>query len=78
MALNFINKIRQAKFKDVIYPVVTILGFSIFLIMFALSVRFLLVSINRVFSSGVEDGIVRFDLEGFKAVSGRLNIGIEQ
>lgn len=77
MNLNFLEKLKQAKIKDVIYPAVTILGFVLFLAMFGLSVRFLFISINRVFGSDVEDGIVRFDTETFKKVSNRLNISLE-
>lgn len=78
MIQDFVAKIKKAKLRDVVYPVATISGVIIFAIIFILSIRFLLVSINSVFAGDVDEGIVRFDIETFNKISGRLNINTQQ
>lgn len=78
MEKNILGKIKQIKIKDIIYPVFTIFIFLIFMLFFILSVVFLLNSINKAFGMNEEEyKIVKFDIEGFNKVAGRLGIKIE-
>lgn len=74
MDKNIFIKIKQVKIKDVIYPAFTILAFFIFAVIFILSVKYLFESINSVFGDQEEYQTVRFDIDGFKRISGRLGI----
>lgn len=77
MKLDFIAKLKQTKLRDMIYPAITVAGLIIFLAVFALSVRFLFVSINSIFGAGINEGIVRFDTDGFSKISDLLNISTQ-
>lgn len=77
MKLDFIVKLKQTKLRDMIYPAITVAGLIIFLAVFALSVRFLFVSINSIFGAGIDEGIVRFDTEGLSKISDLLNISTQ-
>lgn len=72
---NFTEKIKQIKLKDVAYPAMSILGIIVFVIIFGLTVKFLFDSTNQVFAPGAEeDGLVRFDIDGFDKISDKLRI----
>lgn len=72
---NFTEKIKQIKLKDAAYPAASILGIIGFLLIFGLTVKFLFDSINQVFAPGAEEeGLVRFDIEGFNKISDKLGI----
>ena len=78
MDKNILAKIKLVKIKDIVYPLFTILAFLVFMLFFILSVVFLLNSINKAFGGGEEEyKIVRFDMEGFNKITGRLGIKIE-
>lgn len=78
MDKNILAKIKQAKMKDIIYPVFIILAFLIFILLFISSVVFLLESINRAFGGDEEEyKIVRFDIDGLNRIADRLGIKIE-
>ncbi len=77
MKLDFIVKLKQTKLRDMIYPAITVAGLIIFLAVFALSVRFLFVSINSIFGAGIDEGIIRFDADGFSRISDILNINVQ-
>lgn len=72
---NFTEKIKQMKFKDFIYPATAVLGLAVFIVMFWLTIKFLFNSINTVFVSGEEEGgLVRFNIDGFNKIAGKLGI----
>lgn len=69
------EKLKQMKFKDFVYPAVTMLGLVIFVIIFGLTIKFLFNSINLVFVSGEEEGgPVRFNVDGFNKIADKIGI----
>lgn len=69
------EKLKQMKFKDFVYPTVTMLGLVVFIIIFGLTINFLFNSINLVFISGEEEWVaVRFNVDGFNRIADRLGI----
>lgn len=70
---RFFIKIKQMKFNDFVYPAIFIAGTVIFLIIFGLTIKFFLKSIDSVFISDEEAaGPIRFDMEGFNKITNRL------
>lgn len=72
---RFFVKIKQMKLKDFIYPAIFVVGAVVFMIIFGLTIKFFLKSVDSVFVSDEEAaGPIRFDIDGFNKVVNRLEI----
>lgn len=70
---RFFVKIKQMKLSDFAYPVIFIAGAVVFLVIFGLTIKFFLKSVDGVFVSEEETaGPIRFDMEGFNKIVNRL------
>lgn len=69
----FFVKIKQMKLSDFVYPAIFIAGTVVFLVIFGLTIKFFLKSVDSVFVSEEEAaGPIRFDMEGFNKIVNRL------
>lgn len=70
---RFFVKIKQMKLKDFIYPAIFVAGTVVFLVIFGLTIKFFLKSVDSVFISDEEAASpIRFDIDGFNKIVNRL------
>jgi len=70
----------KIKFKELVYPAITVSFFAIVIISFVLDIGFITQNINKVFyvpdSSEIESRMVRVDMENFYVVARKLGINV--